>query len=201
MEKIDKLTPLDTDDSMEYVTGEDITYSTGEVAKMLNIERDTLRYNIKPFIDDYISIERTSSKESAHWRIHSKDIELISTIIRLRKQGKSVTDIKEMLDEPGISLLLGQGTVATKAMIETMAEILTKNNELLFAKFSESFEKLQSSKHDSEVKYIEDSEKLRKQNEYLKSQVDNLSQKLDELTTLIDKRIPEKKRFGIFGKK
>lgn len=194
MNEIEKMEKTDIEESMEYVTGEDITYSTGEVANMLGISRDNLRYTIKPFIGKYIVIDKTSAKESSHWRIHSKDIELIRTIIRLKKQGRTTSNIQEMLDDPGLNFLLGEGTNVTKSM----AEVLTKNNELLIKKFSDILSGINESYQKSELKYIEDSERLRSQNSELKNEVQELSKQVEELKDLINEKIPDRKRFSFF---
>lgn len=191
MNEIEEKTKID---GTEYVTGEDITYSTGEVASMLGISRDNLRYIIKPFIGKYIAIDRTSAKESSHWRIHSKDIELIRTIIRLRKQGRTTANIQEMLDDPGLALLLGEGTNTAKAI----ADVLTKNNELLIKSFSNILSGINESYRKSELKHLENSEQLQSQNSELQEKVQYLSNQVEELKNLINEKLPEKKKFSLF---
>ena len=121
--------------AVDYVEGEDVVYTTGEVAEMLGITRDRLRYHIKDF-EDYIQIDKTKSGKGAHWRFHAKDVEVIRTIIRLKDSGKSVEDIKDMLDNLGMDMMVNDAS----KMVQVFTQVLNRNNEMLLDKFRDIME-------------------------------------------------------------
>lgn len=177
----------------ESVVNSDKFYSTGEVASMLSINRDLVLYYAKPFLD-YLHFERTGSGPGSHWRIPGKDIEVLRSIIRMRKEGKSDETIKAILEDPGMSLLLGEGN----KLQELLATMLTKQSEVLHAHFQHTMESF-IKEHSQQLLIQEQSQKnLLEQNQQLASQVEQLSKEVSDLSILLEERLPEKKR-GLFS--
>ena len=203
IEENDILNPDDKELENSYIEGDDVVYSTGEVANILGVPRDTLRYYLQG-LEDYLNIEKTSEKKRAHWRFHSKDIEILETIVKMRKAGKPIEIIREILDEPDLISYMSGGDKFNSILIE----LLTKNNDLLLNQFKEIIQKhlllekenqLQLMEHQAqkEIQLIEQQSQLEQQNNDLRNQVNDLTQKLDNLTQVIEDRLPEKK--GLFG--
>lgn len=186
---------IDMDDTLEtYVEGDDITYSSGETAKILGISRDKFRFCIQG-LEDYLPIEKTSSKKRAHLRFHSKDIDLLRSVVKMRQDGKPVELVREILADPNLLSYISTGNQYNAVLVE----MLTKSNEALIEQIKLLF-KEQQLLDEKKTLVIEDKQSLlRQQNSALQDQVNQLSNQVDALTDLINERLPEKnEKKGIF---
>jgi len=80
-----------------YVEGENITYTSGDVAKIVGISRDMVRYYTVEF-EEFIMPDKTTG---GHLRYKSKDIDILKLILSLLKT-HTTAEIKELLRDKDI---------------------------------------------------------------------------------------------------
>lgn len=201
------------DDIDSYITGKNVMYTTGEAAEILGTYADRVRYYANDFQEE-LHIEKSKSGKGAHWRIPAADIERLRTIIQLRKEGRSVSDIKELLNNTNLSFMFENGN----KMLTALEMLLKQNNEQIMDNFKKIIEQSQQSMLEDKQKLtslmesqteentllkqklLESEEQLKetqKINESLNETVADMNDKIQQLQALIEERLPEKK--GLFG--
>lgn len=177
----------------DYIMGKDVVYTTGTVAEILNTTRDKLRYHIKDF-EEYLNIEKTKSGKGGHIRLHSNDIELLRTILQLKDSGKSVEQIKQILDDPDLSRMSSD----VKKMQAALQSVLIKNNEMFMSALLKILENHETSRDIQLIEaYESHEEELIKKNNELTEQVSALSNEITELKSSLSEFLErnEKKSF------
>lgn len=164
---------VDDDDIGSYVEGDNIMYTTGEVASRLNISRDMARNHIRDF-EEFLHISKSREGKYGHLSIRSTDMETLEQIVRLRKNRHSVEQVKQILRDP---YLAGKLQLPTADYSELLEEAFMKNNTALLAEFQRIID---SSREIDRRLIAENSEK--------DSQIQSLKEEVDELRTLVRKQ-------------
>lgn len=170
----DVLDPGDGDDEA-YVEGDNIYFSTGDVAQRLGISRDMTRNHMKDFEEFLHIVYSRSQGRYAHMRLLSTDMDLLEKIVRLRKNGFSVEHVKQVLQDPDLAGAMHAPTVDISA---ALSEMFALNNAALL---SEMKKLIDSSTKQTQL-LLENNEKKDQQIESLTHEVDHLKQMLLDQT-------------------
>lgn len=189
-------------DGETYVEGDDIFYSTGELADILHVNRDMIRIHINDF-SEYLNISRSKTGKGAHTKLSSKDVQLLDTIIKLRKT-RSVPETKEILDAPDMAELMLQSSRGERQL----ANMLLENNAVIMNQLSALLE-------DNNKKALEEAinqqkaftEELLKQQqeahnaetEGFLNEIRELNEKVEQLSLSVKELSENKNKRGLFG--
>lgn len=120
---------VDNGDEGPYVEGDNIMYTTGDVAARLHISRDMARNHIRDF-EEFLHVSKTRDGKYGHMSIRSTDMDTLEQIVRLRKNRHSVDQVKQILRDPYLASKLN---VPTADFSELLNEALVKSNTLLLS--------------------------------------------------------------------
>lgn len=196
-----------------YVVDDDIMYSTGDAAKILNTSADLIRYYANDFQNE-LHVTKSKSGKGAHWKIPASSIECLRTIIQLRKEGKNIEEIRSLINNKNLSFAFENGS----KMIRVLEQLLAQNNDYMLNQFKAMTEEYQkgliSDNHAIEnliEEQIKDTELLKKElakkekkleeaekyNQELNQTVLDMNERIEKMQAMIEERLPEKK--GLFG--
>lgn len=155
----------DNEQNESYVEGKDVVYQAGKVSEMLGISRDMVRYYVKEF-EEYLQIDYTTG---GHMRFHSEDIELLRTIVLLRKT-KNAAEVKSILDDPSMKMLYG----GNSDLQHVIAQLFVENNRQLVEQLRQMIENgFEMSHH-----LLEQKDNTNKE---LKEELDKVHKELEEV--------------------
>lgn len=179
---------LDSDEATEnesFTVGDDIYYGTGKIASLLGENRDKIRIFLNDFAD-YLNLSYSKSGKGRHVKLCSCDIDLLETIIRLRKT-HSIEETKLILNDP----VLAMAVRSESSLTESVSAILQKSNELLLLQFKKLLD-------ENNEKLLEDQtymQEIQQENRVLRQEMEQLKDVINEqqldIKELLE-RIPEK---------
>lgn len=201
------------DAQQQIISAEDGTYSYGDVAKMLEIDPNNLRYYVDMYID-FIKPYRTEAPKRGKYRFSDNSVEVLKTIFKCKENGLKKAEIIEVLKGEAPTPLFGNEDIlkymrdfaeifaaaSSRKILTTLSEQLnTPSDEVL--KLTEENGKLTNQILERD-KIIEDliegqNKMMQEQAEQLKSQhelINEIKEKLsEEKPTSFWKRIINKK--------
>lgn len=108
-----------------YVEGDNVFYTSGQVAEMLDLNRDMVRYYTNEF-SEFVNPEKTKEGKGGHLRYHGADIETLRLILSLLKNN-TPAETKAILNDKDVRLIYAGSGDQEKGFIK----ILTENNKHL----------------------------------------------------------------------
>lgn len=204
------------------IEGEGFYVSTGELASKLNMNRDLVRNHIRDF-EEFFDVAYTKEGKGGHIRFPSSQIDLLETIIMLRKT-KSVENVKEILRDPGMPFILGKGERAekhlglllaenNKRMVEALDQAVRKAIDEKVTSLIEAKDSITQEQKDALDEVLEQNKELAQQNREMHDVLERSAQQLQEvqesnqqlreqMQELLEKASDEKKRgfFSFFKK-
>lgn len=207
------------DDYGPYVEGDNIMYTTGEVAARLNISRDMARIYIREF-EEFLHVSKSRDGKYGHTSIQSTDMEVLEHIVRLRKNRHSVEQVKQILRDPYLaekldiptgdySALLNEALAKSNAaLLAEVSRIIEQSNEqnrLLLESNSEKDEKISSlSQQVQDLKKLvnKQSDALLDQSDALKDQYDVIKEQtaiIQSVKAMLEEQSSNNKKKGLFG--
>ena len=175
------------------IRGEVLYYSTGQVAKILDIPDSKVRYYTTAF-DDILHIEIINKQR----KFTKADIDKMKFILELKNEGMSIKQIQEYCQEVDFDSENGiQIKESNPLSIQTLAKALLEEQERQLNIFKDDMSlKIQSIMDNVVEMNIQNNEKLKEDIVTTVDEVvsDRLDNKLDELKSYIDKRELEYKQ-------
>lgn len=167
------------DSNEAYVEGKNIYYTSGEVAKMVGISRDMVRYYTDEF-KEFMNVEKTKGN---HLRYKGEDIETLRLILTLLKK-HTPAETKAILSDKDVRLVYAntgdeeQGFLKllmmnNKYLADQLNNLLTQTSQALMIERKES----EDAKYE---KLINEMVELKEENKELKNMLYNVLEKLDE---------------------
>jgi DNA-binding transcriptional MerR regulator len=142
----------------EILSDSDGTFSYGEVAKMLDIDTNNLRYYVDQYIE-FINPKRSSSAKRGKYRFTNESIDVLKTIFKCRENNLKKDEIIEVLKGESPPPLLGNEDLLKH--MRNFAEIFASTySQKTLAAFAEQL-KLQS--NDEVNKLTVENDRLSKQ--------------------------------------
>lgn len=192
---------ITVENDAEIIIDEDAWYSTGDVSRILgNVSRDMVRRYMKEF-QSFLELDIA---ESGHTRLRGKDMDLMRTIVMLRKERKE-GEVKALLRDPSLRVLLVGSSPENQKRLDDML----KNNEILLQGISSLLsELLPKYLEQFELKQIhlleqkdEENEKLLKEIQYLKEKNEEENKKVEQILSMLQEQEEQRKKEkkGIFS--
>lgn len=166
----------------EILSDSDGTYSYGEVAKMLDIDTNNLRYYVDQYIE-FINPKRSSSSKRGKYRFTNESIDVLKTIFKCRENNLKKDEIIEVLKGESPPPLLGNEDLLKH--LRNFAEIFASSySQKTLAALIEQLN-LQST-HIEQLKLQSNDEvnKLTVENERLSKQLIERNNYIEELISL-----------------
>lgn len=162
-----------------YVEGDNIYYTSGDVAGMVGLSRDMVRYYTKEF-EEFIKPEKTSG---GHLRYSGEDIEVLRLIISLLKKHTPAeikilmrdNDVKMVYNNVGdeyhglLKLLLENNKYLADLLAESIGDKIIKPQMMLLEQNDGRYNEL-----------VTEISELKKENQELKDILLNLIDKIDD---------------------
>jgi DNA-binding transcriptional MerR regulator len=166
----------------QYVDGENVYYTSGEVAGMVGLTRDMVRYYTNEF-SEFINPEKTNG---GHLRYHAEDIELLRLILSLLKK-HTPSEIKIILSDKDVKMVYSNVGDEQQGLLK----LLLENNKYLASQIAEDLDKriLESQsflleqkqeKLDLHDELIAEMNDIKKENQELKNILLNVLEKMDD---------------------
>lgn len=175
------------------IRGEVLYYSTGQVAKILDIPDSKVRYYTTAF-DDILHIEIINKQR----KFTKADIDKMKFILELKNEGMSIKQIQEYCQEVDFDSENGiQIKESNPLSIQTLAKALLEEQERQLNIFKDDMSlKIQSIMDNVVEMNVQNNEKLKEDIVTTVDEVvsDRLDAKLDELKSYIDQRELEYKQ-------
>lgn len=169
------------------IRGEVLYYSTGQVAKILDIPDSKVRYYTTAF-DDILHIEIINKQR----KFTKADIDKMKFILELKNEGMSIKQIQEYCQEVDFNSENGiQIKESNPLSIQTLAKALLEEQERQLNIFKDDMSlKIQNIMDNIVEMNIQNNEKLKEDIVTTIDEVvsDKLETKLDELKSYIDQR-------------
>lgn len=188
-ENNDIIETIDSTDS--YVDGEDVYYTSGQVASMIGISRDLVRYYTNEY-EEFLNPDRT---KGGHLRYRGDDIETLRLILSLLKK-HSAAETKSILRDKDVKLIYANSGDEEKGMLK----ILFENNKYLADLIIERLENSVAIKQQELL--IEQKEKENIIYEELLDNIKSLKEENQEMKNIILEILNKeesKRRKGLFG--
>lgn len=169
------------------IRGEILYYSTGQVAKILDIPDSKVRYYTTAF-DDILHIEIINKQR----KFTKADIDKMKFILELKNEGMSIKQIQEYCQEVDFDSENGiQIKESNPLSIQTLAKALLEEQERQLNIFKDDMSlKIQNIMDNVVEMNVQNNEKLKEDIATTVDEVvsDKLDNKLDELKSYIDQR-------------
>lgn len=179
------------------IDGDGILYTSGDVAKQLNMNRDLVRYYTKEY-EDFVHPVRTRDGKGGHYRYRAEDIQTLRNIMSLLKKNNTPSEVKAILKDDKITMMYLSQTENPDFM-----KLLMENNKYLTETiFTKLNEQLLSFKNNM----LEDhhlNEDIMTELEFLKKENLELKETMNKIFDILDDKEKEKKKGilkKIFGK-
>lgn len=179
------------------LSGEGIYFKCGQVAKILGIKPDSVRYYTETF-SEFLHPEKTKNDKGGHRLYTDEDIVTLRTILTLLKK-YSPAEVRAQLRDPNLRIILASDEDADS---EEKKSLLAHNeflvNQLitsLCSVFSQSLEQQSNMFNDKFLLQQQELEQLKVQNQALAKQLEHTN----ELLCSIDENTKRSKG-GFFSK-
>lgn len=202
-EKHDNQENISPSGSVEAIlSGEGIYYKCGDVARLLGIKPDSVRYYTEAF-SEFLHPEKTKKDKGGHRLYSDEDIALLRTILNLLKK-YSAAEVRAQLRDPELRIIMASNT---ERKLDEERSLLAHNEYLinqLTVAMCEAFSKaLEKQANEIGEQYQKIFIQQQQEFDFLKEQNTRLTEKLEHINEALSSIEENKKnsKFRLFNRR